>query len=373
MLLVSLASRIIGMQVEQKSDRIIIEHLAKVAPGTDLRYGIDHIIKAKTGALVVIGDSKKVMNIAEGGFFINCEFTSFKLYELAKMDGAIILNNDITKIIKANTQLIPDPSLPTNETGTRHRTAERTARQTGALVISISQKRDVVSLYFDGTKYVLDDINVVLERANQALRTLERYKTRLNEVYLSLTMLEVKNLVTLFDVASVIQRIQMLITVSREVERYINELGIEGRLIEMQKNELMADVVFNSFDLIKDYLDNSKDGELQDIKEKILLQKSEKLATIEQIIPLLGYQKDKIPKDRIVTPKGYRILSKALKLPQSMYEILISRFGDLPGILKAKKEDISSIEGLDIKKAVSLIESLNTLKENITSEGVKTI
>lgn len=367
-----MASGISIMQVQQKRDKVIIEHLSKVAPGTDLRYGIDQIIKAKTGALIVVGDSKKVVNIAEGGFFINCEFTPFRLYELAKMDGAIILNSDITRIIKANTQLIPDPSFSTNETGTRHRTAERMARQTGALVISISQKRDVVSLYFNGMKYVLDDINVVLERANQALRTLEKYKIRLNEVYLNLTMLEIKNLVTLFDVASVIQRVQMLITVSMEVDRYIYELGIEGRLIEMQKNELMADVVFNCVDLIKDYLDSSKDVELRDIKDKILLQKSERIATLEQIVALLGYSKYKAPEDRVLTPKGYRILSKALKLPQSMYEILISRFDDLQGILKAKKEDLSSIDGLDIKKAVSLIESLNTLKESITSEGVRT-
>jgi len=360
------------MQMQQKRDRAIIEHLSKVAPGTDLRYGIDQIIKAKTGALIVIGDSKEVINIAEGGFYINCEFTPFKLYELAKMDGAIILNGSITMIIKANTQLIPDSNITTNETGTRHRTAERMAKQTGALVISISQKRDVVSLYFNGMKYVLDDINFVLERANQALKTLERYKVRLNEVYLNLTMLEIKNLVTLFDVASVIQRIQMLITVSREVDRYIYELGTEGRLIEMQKNELMADVVFNCVDLIKDYLDSSKELEIRDIKDKILMQKSEKIATFDQIIKLLGYSKQKASADKVITPKGYRILSKALKLPQSMYEILISRFNNLQGILMAKNEDLSSIDGLDIKKAVSLIESLNTLKESITSEGVKT-
>ncbi len=184
----------------------IVNALKQIAPGASLRDGIDNILSAKTGALIVIGDTKNVLKIVNGGFELNADFTSQRLFELAKMDGAIILDEKVEKILLTNVHLIPDPSILSDETGMRHQTAERVAKQTKAIVISISQKRDIVSLYIDNYKYVLEDIAVLLAKANQALQTLEKYKTRLEQVSSNLSALEFEDLVTLIDVATFIQR-----------------------------------------------------------------------------------------------------------------------------------------------------------------------
>jgi len=227
--------------------------LKLVAPGTPLREGLDNIFRAKTGALIVIGYSKEMMEIVDGGFSINCEFTPAHLYELAKMDGAIILSQDMKRILFANTQLVPDSSIPTAETGTRHRTAERVARQTGHLVIAISQRRNVITLYQGNFRYILRDISVILSKANQAIQTLEKYKAVLDQALTNLSALEFEEMVTLQDVAMVIHRIEMVLRIKAEIDQYINELGTEGRLISMQLEELVANVEKEAYLLLKDY------------------------------------------------------------------------------------------------------------------------
>ncbi|NYC92825.1 diadenylate cyclase [Clostridium acetobutylicum] len=239
-----------------KKDRKLLEILKTMAPGTDMREGLENILRAKTGGLVVLGDNEEVMKLSDGGFKINSEYSASYIYELAKMDGAIILSSDLKKIVRANVQLVPDSSIPTFETGTRHRTAHRVAKQTGNVVVAISQRRNVITIYKDDIKYILRDSSIILARANQAIQTLEKYVAVLDRVMGNLNLLEFEDLCTLHDVVAAIQRTEMVMRVVTEIDRYICELGNEGRLISMQLNELVKNVEQDGMLIIRDYCQN---------------------------------------------------------------------------------------------------------------------
>src|ERR671926_876583 len=248
-------------ELEARQEPRLVKALEMVAPGTAVREGIDNIVQARTGGLIVIGDTDELAFLFSGGIKLDIDYTPAILYQLAKMDGAIALNGNATKIAWANVQLMPDPTILSSETGTRHRTAERVSKQTGALVIAISQRRDVVSLYVEGGKYILEEIPVVLAKANQALATLDKYRTRLDKVSTRLTALEFEGGVTLHDVLTVLQRSELVTRIAVEIERYIVELGTEGRLIEMQLEEMLVGVAADRAALVRDYLvDLSEDG-----------------------------------------------------------------------------------------------------------------
>src|SRR3954466_13472238 len=230
----------------------LVKALEMVAPETAVREGIDDIVHARTGGLIVIGDPDELAFLFSGGIKLDIDYTPAILYQLAKMDGAIALNGNATKIAWANVQLMPDPTILSSETGTRHRTAERVSKQTDALVIAVSQRRDVVSLYVDGAKYILAEIPAVLAKANQALATLDKSRPRLDQVSTRLTALEFEGGVTLHDVLTVLQRAELVTRMAVEIERYIVELGTEGRLIEMQLEETMVGVAGDKAALLHD-------------------------------------------------------------------------------------------------------------------------
>src|SRR5213076_2699208 len=190
-------------ELESRQEPRLVKALEMVAPGTALREGIDNILHARSGGLLVIGEAEELSFLYSGGIKLDVDYTPALLYQVAKMDGAITLSANATKIAMANVQLMPDPTILSLETGTRHRTAERVSKQTDALVIAISQRREVVSLYVDGAKYMLEDIPVVLAKANQALATLDKYRARLDQVSTRLTALEFKGGATLHDVLTV--------------------------------------------------------------------------------------------------------------------------------------------------------------------------
>src|SRR5690554_4016940 len=225
-----------------RDEEAIYKYLQMIAPGTQLYEGLESILKARTGALIVIGDTPEVLQLVSGGFRIDSEMHPAALYELAKMDGAIVLSTDTKRILYANAQLIPDPMIPSSETGTRHKTAERVAKQTGQLVISISQRRNVITIYKDNWKHVVREVSVILSKANQALSTLEKYRSVFQQSLTNLSALEFEDLVTLTEVVTVLQRSQMVERIASEIERYVIQLGAEGRLVTMQLEELMADV-----------------------------------------------------------------------------------------------------------------------------------
>jgi diadenylate cyclase len=228
--------------------------LAQIAPGTALRDGLERILRGRTGALIVLGHDKTVESICTGGFTLNVPFTSTGLRELAKMDGAIVIDKDVTRIIRAATHLMPDQSIPSDETGTRHRTADRAARQTVFPVVSVSQSMQIIAVYVGETRHVLEDSGQILSRANQALATLERYKLRLDEVSSTLSALEIEDLVTVRDVAVVAQRLEMVTRIAREIEDYVLELGTDGRLLSLQLEELITGVDAERELVIRDYL-----------------------------------------------------------------------------------------------------------------------
>lgn len=338
-----------------------LQTLKLISPGTDLRLGIDHVLKAKTGGLIVIADNEEVMEIVDGGFNINAEYTPAYLYELAKMDGAIVLSGDIKKILYANAQLIPDYSILTKETGTRHRTAERVAKQTGCIVIAISQRRNVITVYQGDKKYVVEDISKIFTKANQALQTLEKYKSVLDQAIISLNALEFKDLATLYDVVLVVQKIEMVMRVTNIIDKYIIELGIEGTLLSMQVEELMGTTKIDQNQIVRDYQRNSMT--LKDFKKKIKDLSSEELIDLTNIAKILGYSGFTEDMDTPVRPNGYRILNKIHRLPNSIIENLVNYFEDFQDILEASIEDLDDVEGIGEIRAKYIKNGLIKMQE----------
>lgn len=339
--------------------------LQLVAPGTPFREGLDNVLRAKTGGLIVVGYSPEVMEIVDGGFSINCEFSPNYLYELAKMDGAIILSEDVSSILYANTQLIPDSSIPSTETGIRHRTAERVAKQTGKLVVSISQRRNVITLYQGNLRYSLKDIGVILTKANQAIQTLEKYKVVLDQAFTNLGAAEFEEVVTLLDVANVIQRAEMVLRVRDEIKRYINELGTEGRLIEMQLEELAGDAEEETVYLLRDYIRDDDEEKVNEVAHTLKKLSSDDLLDHHHTIKLLGYPNSNAAMDEVVRPRGYRILHRIPRLPSLIIHNLVEHFGNLSMIRGATIEELDEVDGIGEVRARTIKEGLERIREQL--------
>jgi diadenylate cyclase len=341
----------------------LTEALTLVAPGTALRESIDNIVRARNGGLIVFASEEQVLPLVSGGIFIDIELQPMILYELAKMDGAILLNRDGSRIMHANVQLMPDPTISSSETGTRHRTAERVAKQIDALVISVSAARDVVSLYIDHTRYLLEEIRVILSKANQALQTLEKYKSRLSQVATSLSALEFEDAVTLYDVLSVIQRSEMVLRIAREIERYIIELGTEGRLIRLQLEELMVDVRDDRLAVLADYLPDFADLGVEEVARALTALANEDLLSLARVSELIGYDEDVDALELHVSPRGYRMLRKIPRLPQSVIDDLVVRFGHLEDIMNGSTDELAAVDGVGPSRAHDIKEGFLRLRE----------
>lgn len=337
--------------------------LHRLAPGTALREGIDRVIKAGKGAMIVLGASEDVQPLVSGGFKMETKFTAQRLSELAKMDGAIVVDDAVEYILHANVHLVPDPSITTSETGTRHRTAERTAKQTGVPVVSVSESMQIVSLYLDDHKHVFEEPSSLLFRGNQALSTLEKYRVRLDEVSASLSALEIENVVTLRDVLVVLQRAEMVRRISDEIGAYVLELGTDGRLLQLQHNELIARVEDERRLVVRDYvvdrrykLDKALAG-LDDLDAQELLD-------LSILAELLGYDLNGDEMDHAVVPRGYRLLSRVPRLPESIVDKLVLRFKSLQRLMEASLDDLDEVEGVGATRARAIKEGLARLAES---------
>lgn len=352
---------------EKYRDDGIMESIELLAPGTPLREGLENVLRAKTGALIVIGDTEDVMNVVDGGFNVNIDFSTAYLYELAKMDGAIILSSDGKKIRYANTQLIPDPSIPSSETGIRHRTAERVARQTGLMVISISQRRNIITLYKGYSKYIFQDTNKVLTKANQAIQTLEKYRKVLDQSMTNLSGLEFEDLVTLYDVAIVLQRTEMVMRIVGEINKFICELGNEGRLVYMQLEELLDNVREDGKYVIEDYRVIAEDShDYNSIVKQIKNLSSEELLDLSNFGKILGHSGGVNPiLDVQASPRGHRILSKIPRLPGAVIQNVVKHFNDFQKILKASIEELDDVEGIGEIRARAIKEGLRRVQEQV--------
>lgn len=349
------------LRIERVWDDRFIKTIKSLAPGTPFREGLENVLRAKMGALVLVGDSPEYLELVDGGFMLNCDFTPAGFYELAKMDGAIVLSHDTKKIVCANAQLVPDPSIPTIETGTRHRTAERVARQTGALVIGISQRRNIITVYQGNLRYTLKDISVILTRANQALQTLEKYRVILQRGLSTLNALEFENLVTLNDVAALIARAEHVSRIAGGIQRNILELGSEGRLVSMQMEELLSeeDEVLL---LIKDYC-LSTDGKSHEAAREQIAELPEDALESYSICQLLGYNATANVLDMPVVPRGYRVLQRVPRLPFAVIENLVCSFKTLHRVYNASIAELDEVEGIGEIRAKTIRDSLKRIRE----------
>ena len=346
----------------------ILELLKLVAPGTVLRDGLDNILRAKTGALIVVSDDKEVMNITDGGFKLDLDFTPANIYELCKMYGAIVVSSNLKKILRANMQLVPDHKIKTVETGTRHRTAERTAKQTNEIVICISHRRGIITIFKGDFRYVVNDTEAVIMEATQMLETLEKYKRVFDHMLNVLTEHEFDDIVYLELVANAIYRSEMIMKMKTEVERTIVELGNEGRLVNIQLLELIDNVEQEEKQIIQDYMVSSKRKDKKsadNILEEIRKLDRKGLIDSEKIIKILGYESDSTTEllDRNVSPRGYRVLNKVPKMPASVIEKIVESFGTLQMVCNATVTQLDDVDGIGERRAKIINQSLKRLQE----------
>ena len=341
--------------------------LALMAPGTALRDGLERILRGRTGALIVLGHDEIVESICTGsGFPLDIEFSATRLRELCKMDGAVVLSSDGTRIVRAAVHLMPDPTIQSDESGTRHRTAERVARQTGFPVISVSQSMRIIGLYVNGQRHVLDDSAAILSKANQALQTLERYKLRLDEVSGTLSALESEDLVTVRDAVAVVQRLEMVRRIADEIAGYVVELGTDGRLLALQLEELMAGVEADRTLVIRDYLPGDSGRRLRqadDSCEELDALSPTELIDLVAVAKALGYPGAADALDAAVSPRGYRLLAKVPRLPVPVIDRLVDHFGSLQRLLGATVEDLQAVDGVGDARARGVREGLSRLAE----------
>lgn len=349
------------MREETLKEQELIQILKLIAPGSELREGLENILKAHTGALIVVSDSPEVMKLTDGGFKINEDYTSSKIYELAKMDGAIVLSKDAKKIILANTQVIPNGNIPTSETGTRHRSGERVAKQTNELVISISQRRNLITLYKGDIKYVVQDSSIVLTKANQALQTLEKYKSIFDDSVHTLNEYEFDDIVTLDNVVKTLQRAELCMRVASEVNRYIIELGQDGRLVDMQLTELSKDIETEEMLLIKDYIMNEKN--INDVMEQIEILSHTGLMDKNLIGKILGYVIEGGLDDIEISTRGYRLLSKIPKTPTNIIDNMLKKFKDFQHIIRASIEELDDVDGIGEVRAKNIKAGIKRMHE----------
>ena len=349
-------------ELDPRVDPAVLTAIARIAPGTPLRQGIDDIIRSREGALIVIGEPSELEFMFSGGIALAQPFTPQLLYELSKMDGAIVVDTAIGKITHANVQLMPDPTIASDETGTRHRTAERVAKQTNALVISISQQRETVTVFIDHSRYQLESIADVLAKTNQAVGTLETYRSRLDQVLTRLTALEFQNAVMLDDVLVVLQRAELTTRMADFIERACTELGAEGRLIRMQLEEQVSEVPGGKAAIVYDYhADGGADRVAEGLEALAQLPYQELLEF--ELLAMLGYPAT-TPLDYAVAPRGYRVLTHIPRLPENVIQRLVGELGGLEGIVRASQRDLEEVDGVGTVRAREIREGLRRLQEH---------
>jgi diadenylate cyclase len=366
-------------------DALLKDTLQRTAPGTDLREGLERILRGRTGALIVLGENKKVSEVSTGGFLIHTEFSAAKLRELAKMDGGIVLNKDATMIHSAAVHFMPDSTIEAIESGTRHRTAERLSVDTGFPVIAVSASMNIIALFINGHRYTLDRTELILERANQALNTLERYRERLESVMQHLSTQEIEASVSVRDVATALQRQEMVRRIIREISTYALELGTEGRLVTLQLEELASGTEGNTELLLRDYsgllpeTSAQDDGEMSDaegsagssedptviesqLKALSRLSNAE-LVDLAKVASILGIQGGVEALEEMAEPKGHRLLSQMRNVPRTVSDRIVDHFGGLQSLLAASIEELMEVDGVGGHRARIVRETLSRMAE----------
>ncbi|MBS3080075.1 DNA integrity scanning diadenylate cyclase DisA [Candidatus Pacearchaeota archaeon] len=336
---------------ESKPSMTKVDVLKKLSSGTELREGINDIVKGGMGAIIVAA-SPKVMQIAKGGFKVNCKFTSKRLTELAKMDGAIILSEDFRKILFANVYLVPDSSLTSSETGIRHQVAERTAKQINGMVIAASQRKRDITIYYGNHKYSLQHTETLLRRATETLQILEKQREVFDELLVNMNVLEITNLVSVGDVCRVLHRIEIMRKMTNIINENIIELGKDGIILRMRMREITRGIEKEEDMVIKDY--KLKQNRLRNFFDDLNFEEILDLETIAKYL-------FKEALDKEISPRGYRILSKT-SLPKPDVDKLLVNFSSLDKILNAEDSSIAKIIG---DRSKTFKKEINQLREQI--------
>ena len=348
----------------EQHEHLLRSTLMAVAPGTELRDGLERILRGRTGALIVLGYDDLVESLCSGGFDLDVEFSATRLRELAKMDGGVVVDYARQRIRRANAQLMPDTSVETTESGMRHRTAERVAKQTGYPVVTVSQSMRIVALYVAGVRHVVEDSSAILSRAHQALATLERYKARLDEVSGTLAALEIEDLVTVRDVTTVVQRLEMVSRISAEIDGYVIELGSDGRLLSLQLDELIGGIAPDREFLVRDYTSRTTEplasamSRLSDLSAAELVE----MPAIARALGIGGPDGESL--DEALSPRGYRMLSRIPRLPATVVTALVDTLGPLQRLLAAGTDDLQRVDGVGPQRARTIREGLSRLAES---------
>lgn len=348
----------------KRTEEALRKALIMISPGTLLREAISLILQSRMGALLCIGDVKKLSELSEGGVRIDTDMTAQLLFELCKMDGAIILNKDASKIVYANRFLKPDNSIPSLETGTRHRAAQRLAKQAKCIVVAISERRASVTLYVHDVKHTMDTITTLLNKASQSIQTLEKYIGVLNQAMRDLTAREFQDMVTIFDVCNTVKHYEMVVRIASEIEPYILELGTEGRSIELQMQELVSPLDEAEL-VIQDYHRIKAKNPLQTVKERLTELTQDELLNLGSISQALGYSPNLRSIDTYLAPRGYRLLTKTNRLTPQLIDNLVDKFGSLQQIIRAPKEELVNVDGVGEVYAERVRASLNLLRNQL--------
>ncbi len=349
-----------------REDRLI-QSLRMISPGTVLRDAIDNIVKGRHGALLVFAEEKKIRPMISGGIDINVALTPMILYELCKMDGAVLLDAGGTHILHANVQLMPDARIDSQETGTRHRTAERVAKQIDSLAISISAARDVVTVYVGDIRHIMDPIRTILDKADQALHTLEKFRTRWNQVSASLSLLEFQDSVTMHDVLRVLQRVEMMLSIVQLIEGYLIQLGTEGRLVELQLEDMLVNVREDRAAILADYLPDPTPARIESARGPLGPVPSDELLSLSYVGAALGFGPD-AALDKHVRPRGFRLLHKIPRLSDGVIDAVVSHFGDLNHLMEAPVDELAAVPGVGFPRAKEIKDGLNRIYETTLLE-----
>lgn len=343
--------------------------LAMVAPGTPLRDGLDRILRAKRGGLVVIGDGPAVLSICSGGFLLDSEFSPQRLSELAKMDGAIILAADASRIARANVHLMPDPTIPTTETGTRHRTAERVARSIDVPVLSVSAAMSVIAVYRNDVKHTIQPTGWLHDRTDQALATMQRFRSRFDVALGNLSILELEDTVSVGDVVGVIQAAEMVLRIAEEVDGYLVELGEDGRLVGLQSSELSDGVARALHLVVRDYCIMTPEESqnwaaiVDSVVDRLAHLPSDELRDPTRVAGILRLPGAFHDAESGVEPRGYRLLHHLPRFSDTIIERIVDRFVNLQQIMRASIAELEQVEGVGQTRANSVKDGLARLAE----------
>lgn len=359
------------MSVRPDTPPTLRDTVARLAPGTGLRDGLERILRGRTGAIIVLGHDESVEAVCDGGFSLDVRYAPTRLRELSKMDGAVVLSTDGARILRANVQLVPDPSIPTDESGTRHRSAERTAIQTGVPVVSVSHSMNIVTVYVNGERHVLADSATILSRANQAIATLERFRARLNEVSRQLSRAEIEDFATLRDAMTVVQRLELVRRIGLEIDDDAVELGTDGRQLRLQLEELLGGNETARELFVRDYHANPEPltkTQVAAVLDELDTLSDSELLDFTMLAKVFGYPSTDEAQDSAVSPRGYRALAGIPRLQFAHADLLVRAFGSLQGLLAASAGDLQSVEGIGTMWSRHVREGLSQLAESTITD-----